>query len=160
MRSVHATDHTNWPGPIWSLSRFAGGWVILPPGTRRTRFAGWVVLAGPPSELDGGHPAAFELGQDQAALFPGRAHAAPGVHGHRQLRRLRSRSGQARHCRRSHNYENYESYQNPPPVVLHRTVTFERLPKAKTSEVKSLTPAAWAKARCYGPQCRRRKCRF
>ena len=25
---------------------------------------------------------------------------------------------------------------------------FERLPKAKTSEVKSLTPAAWAKAKC------------
>jgi hypothetical protein len=32
-------------------------------------------------------------------------------------------------------------------VVLCVTLTFERLPKAKTSEVKSLTPAAWAKTK-------------
>ena len=35
-----------------------------------------------------------------------------------------------------------------PAEYLHDV--FERLPKAKTSEVKSLTPAAWAKARRNG----------
>ena len=37
-----------------------------------------------------------------------------------------------------------------PAEYLHDV--FERLPKAKTSEVQTLTPAAWAKARRPRPR--------
>lgn len=92
----------------------------MPPGGQ-----GGILQARAPGKLDGGHPAAFELIKDKPALLPGSAHPAFGVHGHRQLRRRRSGSCNTPVCHRSHNYENYESYQNPPPVVLHRTVTYD-----------------------------------